>query len=169
MHLKTDISNNHHSYFYLLTATQCFSVTTKALQRPRSSVILSELTQTIRAAIRRRSASGICCATVASFIKPPATELAVQVALPKPSPWISQAHAGFSTACLLHNAWIKRYKLKKKNKQQQKSAIFMPAPTCLSFFLKGMKLHFLEMCSLSARIILFQPSINKNSTDKRGS
>lgn len=78
--------------------------------------MLSELTQTIRAAIRCRSASGICCATVASFIKPPATELTVQVALPKPSPWISQAHAGFSTACLLHNAWIKRYKLKKKKK-----------------------------------------------------
>lgn len=163
-----DVSNNHHSYFYLLTATQCFSVTTEALQRPRSSVMLSELTQTIRAAIRCRSASGICCATVVSFIKPPATELAVQVALPKTSPWISQAHAGFSTTCLLHNAWMKHYKEKKK-KQQQKSAIFMPAPTCLSFFLKGMKLHFLEICSLSARIILFQPSINKNSTDKRGS
>lgn len=74
--------------------------------------MLSELTQTIRAAIRCRSASGICCATVVSFIKPPATELAVQVALPKTSPWISQAHAG-----LLHNAWIKRYKLKKSKKQ----------------------------------------------------
>lgn len=144
-------------------------MTTEALQKPRSSVMLSELTQTIRAAIRSRSASGICCATEASFIKPPATELTVRVALPKPSPWLSQAHAGlFSTTCLLHNAWMKHYKEKKK-KQQQKSAIFMPAPTCLSFFLKGMKLHFLEICSLSARIILFRPSINKNSTDKRGS
>lgn len=119
-----DVSNNHHSYFYLLTATQCFSVTTEALQRPRSSVMLSELTQTIRAAIRCRSASGICCATVVSFIKPPATELAVQVALPKTSPWISQAHAGFSTTCLLHNAWIKRYKLKKKQTAAEVSNIY---------------------------------------------
>lgn len=70
--------------------------------------------------MRGAPASEICCATEASFTKAPATELTLRVALPKPSPWVSQAHAGlFSTTCLLHDvraegrAWMKRYKEKK--------------------------------------------------------